>query len=138
MNHFIEHIRMRLAGAKIHAEPIAVSCRSDVSGKISVTFRSECLFLRFSHEDGQDYLEVATALAPKQFYWFGDIEVAMGWSSFERMVLRKEAPPIDEVIDRLAQHIGDLRKSFFKNLDYFTQTSISRTMRRGTWHMPHH
>ncbi len=138
MHHFIEHIRARLAAAKIHARPVALSCRSDETGKISVTFRSECLFLKFTHEDGEDYLEIATALAPKRFFWFGDIEVAMGWSSFERMNLRKEAPPVDEVINRLAQHIDVLRKSFFKNVDYFTQVSITRTMRPGTWHRPHH
>jgi len=54
----------------------------------------------------------------------------MGWSSLERLLSRTEPPPLEEVINRLAQHVGELKRIFFKTVDLFAQTAIQRTMRQ--------
>ena len=131
MNAYLEKIAGLLAVARIPAELINEIHQPTVDYTL-LTFRADSLLLRFSHHDGQDFLEVACALAPGQFYWSGDIEVAMGWSSLERMALRSCTPPIEEVVARLGQHFNDLKKLFFKNTESFTQAAVQRTMRPGS------
>lgn len=126
-----EQIGTRLTAAGIPATLVDETFDPDCPDNATVIFQADCLTLRFTRYNGHDFLDIATALAEREFYWFGDIEVAMGWSSLERILSRIGAPPVDETINRLGQHFVDLKKLFFKNIDYFTQARIARTMRRA-------
>ncbi len=130
MTALLDQISARLTATGIPAQLIEEAYDPSQPHHGTLIFQADCLTLRFTRDHGQDFLDIATALAPREFYWFGDIEVAMGWGSLERILSRAAAPPIDEVINRLGQHVAELRKAFFKNIDHFTHARIARTMRR--------
>lgn len=131
MNPYLEKITSLLAAAHISAEVVSDDYWPDASGDSVVVFRVDSLSLRFSRDRSHEFLEIACALAPERYIWFGDIEVAMGWRSLERVLAGTESQPIEEVVNRLRQHLGDLKKMFFKNLETFERTAIMRTMRKG-------
>lgn len=131
MNPFLEKVSEALQRAHVTADLVAEVYPPDAPDDAIITFRAETLLLRFTRRAGQEFLEIACALAPGQYYWFADIEVALGWSSLERLLSRSEPPPLEEVINRLAQHLGELKKIFFKTVDLFAQTAIQRTMRQA-------
>ena len=131
MNPYLEKITSLLAAAYISAEVVSDDYWPDASGDSVVVFRVDSLSLRFSRDRSHEFLEIACALAPERYIWFGDIEVAMGWRSLERVLAGTESQPIEEVVNRLRQHLGDLKKMFFKNLETFERTAIMRTMRKG-------
>jgi hypothetical protein len=130
MNPFLKKITEALARAHVPADVVAEHYPADAPDDAILTFRAETLLLRFTRRAGQEFLEIACALAPGQYHWFSDIEVAMGWCSLERLLSRSEPPPLEEVINRLAQHLAELKKIFFKTVDTFAQTAIQRTMRQ--------
>ncbi len=132
---FADDITHRMAAAGLALELIEAQHWPDYPGDGVLTFRADCLILKFSEHDDEQFLEIASVMAPGRFFWFGDIEVALGWSSPERMQSRAHAPPLDEVMNRLVQHFGDLKKLFFKNIDHFTYTAIARTMRPKALHL---
>jgi len=131
MSPYLQKIAGLLAVARVQAELINEVHQPAMDYAV-LLLRADSLLLRFSHHDDQDFFEIACAMAPDKFHWFGDIEVAMGWSSLERMALRSVSPPIEEVVARLGQHINDLKKLFFKNAELFSQAAVQRTMRPGT------
>lgn len=131
METFLEKVQGRIAMAGITAVLVEAQESIEHPGDVTLLFQSDCLLLKVSREGENEYLDVATVLAPGQFYWFGDIEVALGWASFERMCTATP-PPIEEAINRLGQRLTYLRKEFFKSLDPFTEATIRRTVRRGT------
>ncbi len=116
---------------KISADLKAETYPADAPEDAVLIYRAESLLLRFSRYGSQEYLKIACAMAPGQFYWFGDIEVAMGWRSLEKVLSCADLPPLPDVINRLAQHLVELKKSFFKSTELFTQSTIQRTMRGG-------
>ena len=132
---FVDEIVSRLKVAGIGVDLLDAQHWPDYLGDAVATFRTDCLILKFSQHDDEEFLEVASVMAPGQFFWFGDIEVALGWSSPERMQSRAHAPPLGEVINRLVQHLPDLKKAFFKNIDAFTYSAIARTMRPKALHL---
>jgi hypothetical protein len=135
MNPYLEKISNLLAAAHISAEVVRDDYWPDTFGDSVVEFRVDSLLLRFSRDRSHEFLEIACALAPERYIWFGDIEVAMGWRSLERVLAGTDSQPIEEVVNRVRQHLGDLKKIFFKNLETFERTAITRTMRKGHLHI---
>jgi hypothetical protein len=130
MNPFLQKLMDEMQRTKIAADLVAETYAEDASGDAVITLRAESLLLRFTRRGDQEFLEMACSLAPAQFYWYGDIEVAMGWASLERVLAATAPPPLSDVINRLAQHLVELKRIFFKNVELFAQTAIQRTMRQ--------
>lgn len=118
METFLEKVQGRIAMAGITAVLVEAQESIEHPGDVTLLFQSDCLLLKVSREGENEYLDVATVLAP-------------GWASFERMCTATP-PPIEEAINRLGQRLTYLRKEFFKSLDPFTEATIRRTVRRGT------
>ncbi len=130
MTAFLQKITGEMERTKIAADVVSESYAEDASGDAVITFRTDSLLLRFTRRGTQEFMEMSCSMAPAQFYWYGDIEVAMGWASLERILAATEPPPLCDVMNRLAQHLVELKKVFFKNVELFAQTAIQRTMRQ--------
>jgi hypothetical protein len=130
MTLFAQKVSDELQRTKIAADLVSEVYPEAAPADAVITYRTESLLLRFTRRESQEFLEIACALAPGQFYWFGDIEVAMGWASLEKMLACSDPPPLCDAMNRLAQHLMELKKIFFKTVDLFAQTAIQRTMRQ--------
>ena len=95
-------------------------------GNAEAIFRVGKLIVRFLRDRSQDFVDLASISYPEQFHQICDVEVAMGWKSFEQLVedelqeckfedLTAEDFAVEDltsVLDRLFQHFGSLEDAF--------------------------
>ena len=83
MSPFATIVRNELAAANIPAELV-----SDFSAerlkRATVVFRTGSTALKFSQEDDNYFLEIASTW-PGEFHWIGDVELAAGLKSLDEL-----------------------------------------------------
>ncbi|MCI0664554.1 MAG: hypothetical protein L0220_26130 [Acidobacteria bacterium] len=95
-------------------------------GNGEVVFRLGPLLLRFIRDRGQDFLDVASTIAPDRFHQFDDVEIAMGWKSVEEVLAKSEPEPLADVLVRMRNHLSELQAAMSGNQELFTRARIER------------
>ena len=95
-------------------------------GNGEVVFRLGPLLLRFIRDRGQDFLDVASAIAPDHFHQFDDVEIGMGWKSVEEVLAKSEPEPLADMLRRMRKRLGELELVMSGNQERFTRDRIER------------
>ena len=95
-------------------------------GNGEVVFRLGPLLLRFIRDRGQDFLDIASTIAPDRFHQFDDVEIAMGWKSVEETLGKSEPEPLADMLGRLRNRLGELQSAMSGNQEAFTRARIER------------
>lgn len=95
-------------------------------GNGEAVFQIGKLVVRFTRDRGQDFIDVASKSQPDKFYQFDDVDLAMGWTSIDR-VLAKSAPEEPRsVLTRLARHFAHLEDAFSGEQERLTRARIEK------------
>lgn len=81
-------------------------------GDGEVVFAEGDVVLRFVFDRGQEFLDVAGAPDFERFYQFDDVCAALEWPTTESVLGRRRPEPLSSVVERLSEHIADLRLAF--------------------------
>lgn len=95
-------------------------------GNGEVVFRLGPLLLRFIRDRGQDFLDVASAIAPDHFHQFDDVEIGMDWKSVEGALAKSEPEPLADMLRRMRNRLGELELAMSGNQELFTRDRIER------------
>jgi hypothetical protein len=95
-------------------------------GNGEVVFRLGPLLLRFVRDRGQDFLDIASTIAPDLFHQFDDVEIAMGWKSVEEALGKSEPEPLADILGRMRNRLGELQSAMSGNQEAFTRARIER------------
>jgi hypothetical protein len=95
-------------------------------GNGEVVFRLGPLLLCFIRDRGQDFLDVASAIAPDRFHQFDDVEIGMGWKSVEEVLAKSEPEPLADMLRRMRNRLGELQSAMSGNQERFTRDRIER------------
>jgi hypothetical protein len=109
---FAETVADRLRATGLVDAELLSSTESDSFGDADVVFRLRPLLLRFVRDRGQEFLDVASTATPDQFFQFGDVKIAMGWTTIEQLLAQTEPAPLEAMLDRLVCHLGELSEAF--------------------------
>ena len=126
MYDFTKTVVAELASKGLEAELLREDYSSAHFGYSSAVFRFGSMFLKFSRDRSVEMLEITPVSAPHRDYWFGDVEVAMGWMSAESVASMGNMEPLASVISRLAKHNAELNDAFSGNLHKFDQAQQER------------
>lgn len=100
------------AGGLADNEVIHEVLRSEHFGDGEVVFRVGSMHLRFVRERGQDFVDVSPASAPREYYPFGDVELALGWKTVDQVWSRLEPEPLPAILARLRNHYLEFEEAF--------------------------
>ena len=95
-------------------------------GNGEVIFRLGPLLLRFIRDRGQDFLDIASAIAPDRFHQFDDVEIGIGWKSVEEALSKSEPEPLADMLRRMRNRLGELQSAMSGNQEGFTRDRIER------------
>jgi hypothetical protein len=96
-------------------------------GNGEVVFRLGTLLLRFIRDRGQDFLDVASAIAPGHFHQFDDVEIGMGWRSVDEVLAKSEPEPLADMLRRMRNRLGELQSAMSGSQERFTRDRIERS-----------
>jgi hypothetical protein len=87
---------------------VASTPRSALFGNSTAVFKIGPLLLRFNLDRGQQFIDIASEAEPTKFHQFDDVEIAMGWTSIEKVLDKREQDPIELVLQRLRTNLNVL------------------------------
>jgi hypothetical protein len=103
----------------------------DNFGNAIVICKAGTLLLRFTRDRSQDVLELASIKTPNRFYFFGDIEIGMGWKSIDEFIELEDVPPLEDAVIRLAENFVELSTAVSGDPSRFVRARLERGMRKG-------
>jgi hypothetical protein len=79
---------------------------------------------------GQEFVDLAPAAASGKFYYFDDIEVAMGWKSLGEILAKREPDDLSDILRRMKIHWADLEQAFSGDRQEFTRAKVERAVQQ--------
>lgn len=124
---FIDYLVNLLSKTGIDgAESIRAISDAKNFGDAEAIFRVGPLVLRFLRDRSQEFLELATNVAPDKFYQFGDVEIAMGWKTIDEVLAKRELEPLSSVLARLHEHRAEMSEALSSDRESLTRARIER------------
>lgn len=99
-------------GAGLDLRLVSSDVEQDDIGDGEVVFLVEPIFLKFSRDRGQDFVDLAPVAHPDPFHMFDDVEIALGWKSVDEILAKQEPEPLSKVLGRIAARMDELRNAF--------------------------
>jgi hypothetical protein len=128
--------KLRVAGIR-QAVLISDVDYGDIYRKGRAVFRvGNSMILRFERDRGQDFLSLAIASSPNEFYQFGEVEIAMGWRTVDDYVKPWDSPPksppddVDTILARLRAYTPELEDAFSGDRLRFTKVRLADAQER--------
>ena len=98
-------------------------------GNAEAVFQVGSLVLRFIRERGEDFLDIGATARPEQFYQFDDLRIAMGWTSIDEVLAKREPENLAQVLARARKHLGELHEALSGERERLTRAKIERAAR---------
>ena len=112
MTRHAEWIGAYLTEAGLHGALIAERQDDRNFGNAETIYQVGGLLLRFLRDRGQDFLDIAPAAEPEQFYHFEDVEAAMNWVAAKANLAPEGPEEISKVIARMSARVPSLESAF--------------------------
>jgi hypothetical protein len=108
--------KLLLAGAGLpHDDLVHEALPPEIFEDGEVVFRVGPMHLRFVRERGQDFLDIAPASSPGDYHRFGEVELAMGWSTVSGKWSRSEPEPLSAILERLRNRFEQFVEAYWSN-----------------------
>lgn len=126
MPSFADEMANHLRSAGLIASEISSASEGSQFENADAVFSFGCLLLRLVRDRGQIFLEIAASSAPRKFYQFDDVAIAMGWKSIEEVLSKQQPEEIDQVLFQIDQYRVELETAFSNQQAPFTLKRIDR------------
>jgi hypothetical protein len=120
--------QLKAAGIE-RADLVEKSPENGAFGDSEAIFRIGSLLLRFVRERGQEFIDISGGTTADRFHQFSDIEIAMGWSTIEEELAKREPEQLSQVLDRVSRHLAELDGAFSNGREQLTHARIERAAR---------
>jgi hypothetical protein len=124
MVEFVDSVAVRLADAGLTgAIVVSSSADSQPFGNAEAVFRVDRLLLRFVRDRGQVFLDIASSATPAEFFQYSDVEIALGWSTIDQVVAKRDLDDLEGLLARLRANLDVLGNAFSGDRERFFQSA---------------
>jgi hypothetical protein len=99
-------------------------------GDGEVVVRLGSLLLRVVRDRGDELLEIAMRRHPTRFFYYEDLEIAMGWTTVEAVVERGRPESLAQVLSRALKRFTDLDEAFSRTKASSTRALLLEASRK--------